>query len=111
MTEDRDAEIQQWFDRSIEDLPHDTFARVLQDRIRRTERRLRLRRWAALFVFFVSVCLLLPHLVVLLTALATTSLVALGFCVENWPILILVAMSLAWWLFKRARDSAFSFCG
>lgn len=111
MTEHRDAEIQRWFDCSIEDLPHDTFALALQDRIGRTERLLRLKRRAAWFVFFVSVCLLLPQLVVLLTELVATLLVALGFCVENWPILILLAMSLAWWLLKRARDSAFSFYG
>lgn len=111
MTEDRDVNIQCWFDRSMEDLPRDTFALVLQDRIRRTERRLRLQRRTALFVFFVSVCLLLPQFVVLLTELVPVSLVVLGFCIENWPILILGAMSLAWWLAKRARNSAFSFCG
>jgi hypothetical protein len=107
MSEDREPDVQDWFKRSIEELPHQPFTQSVLARVRRKERLLRLQRYAALLVAFLSLCLLLPELIVPLNMLAALPLTVLAAAGGQWPLLVLLSGGVAWWLVRRVRSTGF----
>jgi hypothetical protein len=102
MNEDRGRDLQDWFNRSVEDLPRQPFTLVVLEKLQRKERFRRLLRHAAVLVAFFSVCLLLPQLVVPLNMLAALPMTVIAASGEQWPALVLLAVGLVYWLINRA---------
>ena len=101
MTDERDSSVQDWFTRSMEDMPGQPFAWEVLARVRRRERKLRLQRYAAWCMAAIGFLLLLPRLTALLewlTVLPLTVFASGG----GWPILVLLTTGLALWLARRA---------
>jgi hypothetical protein len=107
MTEDRDRHVQDWFGHSVEELPGQSFTLAVLERVRRTERRLQRQRSAAIFVAFSSFCVLLPELIGLLNMLATLPLAVVEVGGEQWPLLVLIVLAIAYWLVKYTRNRGF----
>lgn len=105
MSDDRDRDVQDWFNRSVEELPRQPFTLAVLEKVRRRERHLKLQRYAALFVAFSSFCLLLPELIAPLSMLATLPLAVVDVGGEQWPVPVVMAMGGAWWLVRRARNT------
>ena len=59
MTDERDSSVQDWFTRSMEDMPGQPFAWEVLARVRRRERKLRLQRYAAWCMAAIGFLLLL----------------------------------------------------
>ena len=111
MSDDHDRNVQDWFDRSVEELPREPFTLAVLEQVRRRERHLRLQRYAALLVALSSFCLLLPELIaplsVLVNMLAAVPLVVIDVGGEQWPVLVMMAMGVACWLIRHARNTGF----
>jgi hypothetical protein len=109
MTEDRDhdREVQDWFNRSVDEPPPQPFTLAVLARVRRRERQLRLQRYAAYLVAFFSFCLLLPELIAPLNMLAALPLAVADVGGEQWPLLVLMVASVTYWLIKHARNTVF----
>lgn len=107
MSDDRDRDVQNWFNRSVEELPHQPFTLAVLEKVRRRERHLKLQRYAAVLVACSSFCLLLPELIVPLSKLATLPLAVVAVGGEQWPVLVVTAMGGTWWLVRRARNKGF----
>lgn len=105
MTEDRDHDLQDWFNRGVEELPRQPFTLAVLTRVRRRERNLRLQRYAASLMAVFIFWLLLPELIAILDMLAALPLTLIGASREQWPLLVLAASSLAWWLLKHGRNT------
>jgi hypothetical protein len=105
MSDNRD--VQDWFKRSVEELPRQPFTLAVLARVRRRERQLKLQRYAALLAAFSSFCLLLPELITPLNMLAALPLAVVDVGGEQWPLLVLVAAGVAYWLVKQARNTGF----
>jgi hypothetical protein len=86
MSDDRD--LQDWFKRSVEQLPSEPFALEVFATVRRRERWSQLQRYAALVVVFSCLCLLL-------SALAT-------------PLEVVMTVVFACWVVKQMRDPGFT---
>lgn len=105
MNDDRDRDIQDWFERSAEAEPREPFTQTVLEKVRRSESRLRLQHYAALLAAFFSFCLLLPELIAPLEMLAALPLALVAIGDEHWPLLVLTIMALAYALIRRARDA------
>jgi hypothetical protein len=103
-----DHDVQDWFDRSIEELPHQPFTLSVMQQVQRSERHQRLLRSVALLVAGSSLCLLLPELIVPFNMLATLPLAVIDVGGEQWPLLMLIlAAGLAGWFVNHARNAGF----
>lgn len=100
MNDERD--LQDWFKSSVEELPPQPFTLVVLERVQRRERRVRLQRYTAWLLVSFSFCLLLPELVVLLNRLAALPLVVVDVGGEHWPLLVIVAVGVGYWLHVRS---------
>jgi hypothetical protein len=107
MSEDLDPGVQDWFKRSIADLPREPFTLSVLASVRRSERERRMKRYAALLVASASLGLLLPELFVPLNTLAALPLTVLAAIGEQWPMLVLLTGGVAWWLVRQARNTGF----
>ena len=107
MNEDHERDVQDWFNRSVEALPHQPFTLAVLDKVRRRERLRKLQRHAALLVAFFSLCLLLPELIVPLRMLVTLPLTLLAAVDAQWPWLLLLLAGPACWIASHARSIRF----
>jgi hypothetical protein len=100
MSDDHDRDVQAWFNRSVDEAPPQPFTLAVMTRVRRKERHMQLQRYTALLVAFASVCLLLPELIAPLNRLAALPLAMAD--AGQWPVLVVTAMGIAYWLRNRA---------
>ena len=107
MSDDHDRDVQDWFNRSVEELPGQPFMLAVLKQVQRRERQLRLQRYAALLVAFSSFCLLLPELIAPLNMLAALPLAMVNVGGEQWPLLVVMAIGGAWLLVRQARNTGF----
>lgn len=107
MSEDHERDLQDWFNQSVQELPHQPFTRMVMEKVKRKQRFLRLQRYAALLAVLFSVCLLLPELIVPLDMLAELPAKVIAAKGEQWPLLVMLVAALVYWLSGRARDRGF----
>ena len=107
MSEDRERDLQDWFNRSVQDLPRQPFTLTVVQKVQRKERFRQLQRHAALLVAAFSVGLLLPQLIVPLNMLSALPEKVIDASAEQWPLLVLLVAGLVYWLVNRARNSGF----
>jgi hypothetical protein len=107
MSEDRERDLQDWFNRSIQELPRQPFTLQVVEKVKRKERIRQLQRHAALLVAVFSVGLLLPELIGPLNRLAALPMTVIAASGEQWPLLVLLVAGLAYWLVSRARNRGF----
>lgn len=107
MNEDREHDLQDWFDRSVEELPRQPFTAAVVDGVRRRQRLRQVRRYAAVLIAFFSVCLLLPDLIVPLNLLATLPLRVLAAGGEQWLLLVIPVMGVVYLAVMQARHAGY----
>ncbi len=107
MSEDYERDLQDWFDRSVEELPRQPFTLVVAEKVKRKERFRHMQRRAAMLVAFLSACLLAPQLIVPLNMLAALPVRVIAASGEQWPLLALLVVGLICWLLNRARNRGF----
>lgn len=103
MSGEYDRDVQDWFDRSAEELSRQPFVPAVLKQVRRREQYLRWRRHAALLVALASFCLLLPELIGLLNWLATLPLAVVEVGSRQWPLLVAIASGTVYGLVRQAR--------
>lgn len=104
MSEDRERDLQDWFNRSTQEMPRQPFTLQVVEKVKRRERSRQWQRYAALLAVILGACLLIPELKRLfggLVAMTGASSAVLG---EFWPLLILLPGGLVYWLVRRARN-------
>jgi hypothetical protein len=107
MSEDHECDLQDWFNRSVQELPRQPFTLEVVEKVKRKERFRQLQRHAALLVAVFSAGLLLPELIEPLNKLATLPMTMIAASGEQWPLLVLLVAALAYWLVSRARSRGF----
>ena len=107
MSEDHEGDLQDWFDQSVQELPHQPFTRVVMEKVKRKQRFRQLQRYAALLAVLFSVCLLLPELIVPLNMLAELPVKLIAASGKQWPLLVMLVAALVYWLAYRARSRGF----
>jgi hypothetical protein len=107
MSEDRERDLQDWFNRSVQDLPRQPFTLTVVQKVQRKERFRRLQRYSALLVAAFSVGLLLPQLIVPLNMLSALPEKVIAASAEQWPLLVPLVAGLVYWLVNRARNRGF----
>jgi hypothetical protein len=107
MNEDREPDLQQWFDRSATELPRQPFALKVLEEVKRKERHRRLQRYAAALVAVFSVSLLIPQLIGPLNTLAALPMKAMAACGDQWPFVVLLVAGLIYLLVNRARSRGY----
>ncbi len=100
-------DLQDWFHRSVEELPPQPFTLAVLERVRRRERTLRWQLYAAQLAVLASFSLLLPKLIVLLNTLAALPVALAGAGGERWPLLVLLALAAVWWPLRHAYRAGF----
>jgi hypothetical protein len=106
MSDDHDRDVQAWFDRSVDGAPAQPFTLAVMTQVRRNARHMQLQYCAALLVAFTSFCLLLPELIAPLNRLAALPSALTDAGAAQWPVLVVIAMGLAYWLRNRAGAHA-----
>jgi hypothetical protein len=71
------------------------------------ERRLRLQRFAGIFIAFFSFCVLLSELIAPLNMLAALPLAVVDIGGDQWPLLVLLALVITYSLVKYGRGGRF----
>jgi hypothetical protein len=107
MSEDREGDLQDWFNRSVEDLPRQPFTLTVVQKVQRKERFQQLQRHAPLLVAAFSAGLLLPQLIVPLNMLSALPENVIAACAEQWPLLVPPVAGMVYWLVNRARNRGF----
>ncbi len=107
MSEDRECDLQDWFNRSVQDLPRQPFSLTVVQKVQHKERFRQLQRHAALLVAAFSAGLLLPQLIVPLNMLSALPEKVIDASAEQWPLLLPLAAGLVYWLVSRARNRGF----
>ncbi len=105
MSEDRERALQDWFKRSVQELPRQPFALQVRQKVQRKERLRQVQRYAALLLAAFSVGLLLPEVIVPLNMLAALPAKVVAAAGEQWPLILLPVAGLAYLLIKRARNA------
>lgn len=100
MSDERD--LQDWFERSVDEAPPQPFTLAVVKRVRQRERRLQLQRYATGFAVSVSLFLLLPELVATFEMLAAVPLAVVDVGGKHWPLLVIVAVGVGYWLYVRS---------
>ena len=107
MSEDRERDLQDWFNRSVPDLPCQPFTLTVAQKVQRKERFRQLQRHSALLVAAFSAGLLLPQLIVPLDMLSALPEKVIDASAEQWPLLVPLIAGLVYWLVNRARSRGF----
>jgi hypothetical protein len=103
MSEDRERDLQDWFNRSTQDLPRQPFTLQVVEKVRGRERSRQWQRYAALLAVILGACLLIPELTGLFGSLVTMTGALSAVVGEFWPLLILLPGGLVYWLVRRVR--------
>lgn len=107
MSEDRERDLQDWFNRSVQDLPRQPFTLTVVQKVQRKERFRQLQRHTPLLVAAFSVGLLLPQLIVPLNMLSALPEKVIDASAEQWPLLVPLVVVLVYWLVNLARNRGF----
>jgi hypothetical protein len=107
MSEDREPDLQNWFNRSAQELPRQPFVLTVVQKVERKERLRQVQRYAAVLLAAFSVGLLLPELIVLLNMLAALPAKVMAATGEQWPLLVALVAGPAYWLVNRVRTRGF----
>jgi len=103
VSDERDRDLQDWFERSVEELPREPFTRKVMEEVRRRERRLRWWRYAAVLVVSFSFYLLLPVFVVVLNKLAALPSAMVAIAGEQWRLLVVGLAVVGYGVVKQAQ--------